>query len=170
MDQTVTIRASVSDTERTLIISVMLVILVVFVFLRNGRDDLHSERRRPRVAGGDIRRDVSAGLQPRQSFADGAHHLDWFRGRRRNCRDREHHALSGTGPASIRSRAQRRAGSRLYRIYHQCFADCGVHSAALDGRHRGPPVSRIRGDALGRHRGFHGGFAHRDSHDVRPSA
>src|SRR6202049_4802675 len=37
MDQTVTIRASVKDTERTLIISVMLVILVVFVFLRNAR-------------------------------------------------------------------------------------------------------------------------------------
>src|SRR6202790_2974831 len=37
MDQTVTIRASVRDTEKTLMISVMLVILVVFVFLRNGR-------------------------------------------------------------------------------------------------------------------------------------
>ena len=37
MDQTVTIRASVSDTERTLVISVVLVILVVFLFLRNGR-------------------------------------------------------------------------------------------------------------------------------------
>jgi multidrug efflux pump len=37
MDQTVTIRASVLDTEETLIISVMLVILVVFVFLRNVR-------------------------------------------------------------------------------------------------------------------------------------
>ncbi len=37
MDQTVTIRASVRDTEKTLIISVILVILVVFVFLRNPR-------------------------------------------------------------------------------------------------------------------------------------
>jgi multidrug efflux pump len=37
MDQTVTIRASVGDTETTLVISVMLVILVVFVFLRSGR-------------------------------------------------------------------------------------------------------------------------------------
>ena len=37
MDQTVTIRASVSDTEKTLIISVILVILVVFVFLRSAR-------------------------------------------------------------------------------------------------------------------------------------
>ncbi len=39
-----------------------------------------------------------------------------------------------------------------------------------DGRHRGPPVSRIRGDALGCHRGLDGGFAYRDSHDVRASA
>jgi multidrug efflux pump len=37
MDQTVTIRASVSDTEKTLMISVGLVILVVFVFLRSPR-------------------------------------------------------------------------------------------------------------------------------------
>jgi multidrug efflux pump len=37
MDQTVTIRASVSDVEVTLIISVGLVILVVFLFLRNLR-------------------------------------------------------------------------------------------------------------------------------------
>jgi len=37
MDQTVTIRASVHDVERSLLLSVILVILVVFVFLRNVR-------------------------------------------------------------------------------------------------------------------------------------
>jgi len=37
LDQTVTIRASVHEVERTLIISVILVILVVFVFLRSVR-------------------------------------------------------------------------------------------------------------------------------------
>ena len=37
VDQTVTIRASVHDVETTLIISVLLVILVVFLFLRNAR-------------------------------------------------------------------------------------------------------------------------------------
>jgi multidrug efflux pump len=37
MDQTVTIRASVKDTEWTLMISVLLVILVVFFFLRSAR-------------------------------------------------------------------------------------------------------------------------------------
>jgi multidrug efflux pump len=40
MDQTTTIRASVSDVELTLIISVVLVILVVFFFLRNFRTTL----------------------------------------------------------------------------------------------------------------------------------
>jgi len=37
MDQTITIRASVHDVERTLVISVLLVILVVFLFLRSPR-------------------------------------------------------------------------------------------------------------------------------------
>jgi len=40
LDRTTTIRASVSDVERTLVISVILVILVVFVFLRNARATL----------------------------------------------------------------------------------------------------------------------------------
>ena len=40
LDRTTTIRASVSDVERTLIISIALVIAVVFVFLRNGRATL----------------------------------------------------------------------------------------------------------------------------------
>jgi len=37
MDQTTTIRASVREVERTLVISIALVILVVFIFLRNPR-------------------------------------------------------------------------------------------------------------------------------------
>jgi multidrug efflux pump len=40
MDRTLTIRASVRDTERTLLISISLVILVVFLFLRNVRATL----------------------------------------------------------------------------------------------------------------------------------
>jgi multidrug efflux pump len=40
LDRTTTIRASVSDVERTLILSVILVILVVFLFLRNWRATL----------------------------------------------------------------------------------------------------------------------------------
>jgi multidrug efflux pump len=40
LDRTTTIRASVSDVEKTLLISIVLVILVVFVFLRNARATL----------------------------------------------------------------------------------------------------------------------------------
>ena len=40
LDQTTTIRASVKDVERTLVLSILLVIVVVFVFLRNGRATL----------------------------------------------------------------------------------------------------------------------------------
>jgi len=40
LDQTVTIRASVKDIERTLLISIMLVVLVVFLFLREWRSTL----------------------------------------------------------------------------------------------------------------------------------
>ena len=40
LDRTTTIRASVNDVERTLVFSIILVILVVFVFLRNGRATL----------------------------------------------------------------------------------------------------------------------------------
>jgi multidrug efflux pump len=39
-DRTTTIRASLRDVERTLFISIVLVVLVVFVFLRNGRTAL----------------------------------------------------------------------------------------------------------------------------------
>jgi multidrug efflux pump len=37
LDRTTTIKASVDDVERTLVISIALVVLVVFLFLRNGR-------------------------------------------------------------------------------------------------------------------------------------
>jgi multidrug efflux pump len=40
LDRTTTIRASVSDVERTLLLSIALVIMVVFIFLRNGRATL----------------------------------------------------------------------------------------------------------------------------------
>jgi multidrug efflux pump len=40
LDRTTTIRASVNDVERTLLISIALVIVVVFIFLRNGRATL----------------------------------------------------------------------------------------------------------------------------------
>ena len=72
IDRTMTIRASVADIQITLLITVVLVILVIFVFLRNALGHLHSGHGRAGVAGRDIRRDVSARLFDRQPFTDGA--------------------------------------------------------------------------------------------------
>src|SRR5208282_3786934 len=63
LDRTTTIRASVDDVERTLVISIGLVIVVVFVFLRNGRATLIPAVAVP-VADRHVRGDVSVRLQP----------------------------------------------------------------------------------------------------------
>ena len=80
-DSTTTIRASVHDVERTLVIATCLVLMVVFFFLRNGRAALVPSVAVPLVADWHLRGDVSAGLQPRQFLADGTHHRHRIRGR-----------------------------------------------------------------------------------------
>ncbi len=84
VDRSTTIRTSLAEVERTLVISVILVVLVVFVFLRSGRATLVPERRGAGVADRHLRGHVPARLQPRQSVADGAHGRDRIRGRRRH--------------------------------------------------------------------------------------
>ena len=114
-------------------ISVFLVILVVFFFLRDVRTTLIPERRRSGLPDRNVRRDVSVRLQPRQSVADGAHHFHGICGGRCDRRDREYHPLSGTGHAAIAGRLKGRAGNRLYRAYHQHFAGGCLHSLLLMG-------------------------------------
>ena len=97
MDRTTTIRASVRDVERTLLISVGLVILVVFLFLRNAQATLIPSVAVPVSLIGTFGVMYLCRLQPRQSLAHGA---DDFDGVCRGRRDRgggEHHPLFGTG-------------------------------------------------------------------------
>ena len=60
MDRTTTIRASVTTVEKTLVGSVCLVILVVFVFLRSPRATLIPSVAVPSFAHRNLRRDVYA--------------------------------------------------------------------------------------------------------------
>ena len=72
-DRSITIRESVHDVKLTLLITVALVVLVIFLFLRNISATHHSQ---PGAAGLDrrhVRGDVPARLQPGQPVADGAH-------------------------------------------------------------------------------------------------
>ena len=68
LDRTTTIRASVNDVERTLILSVILVILVVFIFLRNWRATLIPAVAVPVFAGRHICGDVPAAVSASTIF------------------------------------------------------------------------------------------------------
>ena len=70
-DRTLTIRASVSDVEFTLMLSVALVVMVIFLFLRNLWATIIPERDHSGRAGGHARRHVLVRLQPGQPVADG---------------------------------------------------------------------------------------------------
>ena len=71
--------------------SIGLVILVVFVFLRNGRATLIPSVAVPVSLVGTFGVDVPARLQPRQPVADGADDRDRLCRRRRDRRARKHH-------------------------------------------------------------------------------
>ena len=83
-DRTTTIRASVSDVEFELMLTVALVVMVIFLFLRTLAATVIPERCRASLARRHIRRDVSPRLQPQQPDTDGADHLDRLRRRRRD--------------------------------------------------------------------------------------
>ena len=68
-DRTTTIRASVADVEFELGLAVALVVLVIFLFLRNLPATLIPSLVGAALAGGHPGGDVPAGLQPRQPVA-----------------------------------------------------------------------------------------------------
>ncbi len=100
LDQTVTIRASVRDVERSLGLSVVLVVLVVFFFLRNGRTTFIPSVAVPVSLIGTFGVMYLAGFQRGQSLDDGADHFDRLRGGRRHRGDRKHHSVFGAGHAA----------------------------------------------------------------------
>ena len=80
-DRTLTIRASVHDVEFTLMLTVALVVMVIFVFLRSFWATIIPSVTVPLALLGRLRADVGGGLQPRQSVADGVHHRGRLRRR-----------------------------------------------------------------------------------------
>ena len=170
LDRTTTIRASVHDVESTL----------RRLHRSGGAGGLHlpaqpprhahPQRRRAGLPHRHLRRDVPVRLQPRQPLPDGAHHRHRLRRRRRHRGDGEHHPPPRKRHGALRRRAGRRAGDRLHRLLHQHVADRRLHSHPHDGRHRRPPLPRIRRHAFHRHRRLHGHLAHHHAHDVRAFA
>ena len=71
-DRSQTIRAAVDDVQFTLLIAAALVVAVIFLFLRTRQRHHHSLAGAAHRRAGHLRRHGAAGLQSRQSVADGA--------------------------------------------------------------------------------------------------
>ena len=166
-DRTNTIRASVHDVEFELTLAVILVVLVIFLFLRNVAGHRHSEPVGAAVAGRHVRGHVPPGFQPEQPVADGADHRHRFRGRRRHRHDREHLALRRAGHGAARGGAEGRGRDRLHHRVADRLADRGADPAPLHGRRGRPAVPRIRHHARRDHPHLGGRLADPRAHDVR---
>ena len=92
-DRTVTIRASVHDVQFELLLAIVLVVMVIFLFLRSVPATIIPERRGAAVAGRHVRGDVPGGILHQQPDVDGADHRHRLRRRRRDRDDRKHRAL-----------------------------------------------------------------------------
>ena len=95
IDRTTTIRASVHDVEETLSISIALVILVVFVFLRNVRATMIPSVAVPVSLIGTFGVMYLFGYSIDNLSLMALTDLDGLRRGRRDRGDRKHHALSG---------------------------------------------------------------------------
>ncbi|MBK8377947.1 MAG: efflux RND transporter permease subunit [Nitrospira sp.] len=140
MDRTPVIRASLHDVERTLAISVGLVILVVFVFLRNLRATLI-----PAVAV-PVSLISTFGVMylfgySLDNLPYGAYDCDRIRGGRCHRGAGKHHAVSRAGAVADGCGAPRRQGDCVYGRVDDSLVGGGVHSDLLDGRHARPAVS-----------------------------
>ena len=171
-DLTTAIEASVSDVEFELLLTIGLVVLVIFLFLRSLYATIIPERGGAAFAGRHVRGDVRPGLQPGQPIADGADHLHRLRGGRRHRDDREHLALHRSGRSADGSGAQGRGANRLHHSFAHRFADRRADSAVVHGRRGGTPVPRVCRNACRHHRHFRGRLAdaHADDERAHPAA
>ena len=167
MDRTTTVRASVHDIEVTLIISVILVILVVFAFLRTFRATIIPSVAVPLSLVGtfgvmyllnyslDNLSLMALAISTGFVVDDAIVVLENI----------TRHIEAGMRP--VRCRVPGGARDRLYRALHEHFAGRRLYSDSADGRHRGPPVPRVCRHPERGHCGLAAGFAHGHSDDVR---
>ena len=80
-DRTTTIRASVKDVEFELMLTIALVVMVIFLFLRNFAATIIPSVAVPLSLVGTFGVMYLFGLQPRQSLSDGTDDLDRIRRR-----------------------------------------------------------------------------------------
>ncbi len=166
-DRTQTIRASVHDMQLTLGATVVLVMMVVFLFLRRVAPTAAAGVTVPARAVRHLRGDVGGRIFDRQSFTDGAGGERRLRRRRRHRHDRKRIPPSRAWRFAVAGNPAGCTANRLHRGVDFGVADRRLHSAAVHGRHCRAPVPRILGDARLCHRHLDRGVAVGHADDLR---
>ena len=141
---------SVDDVKFSLELAIVLVVLVIFLFLRNVSATLIPSLALPLSVVGHIRGHVAARLYARQPIAHGADAGGRVCGRRRHRSAGKYRAPHGNGQIASDGRPGWRPRNRLHHPIHDAVAGRRLHPRVLHGRHSGPSVPRVRG-------GHHGG-------------
>ena len=146
VDRTITIRASLHEVQFTLLLSIALVVMVIFIFLRNFWATVIPSVTVPLALVGTFAVMYACGFSLNNLTLMASDH----RGRLRRGRRHRH---AGEHLPSYRGRyesdggiAERRWRDRLHHHIHQPQPHRGVHPAAAHGRYRRPPVPRICND------------------------
>ena len=169
-DRTTTIRASVQDVEFELLLTIALVVMVIFLFLRNLSATIIPSVAVPLslvgtfgvmyLLGYSLNNLTLMALTISTGFVvDDA--IVMIENIARYIEE---------GETPLAGRAQGLRADRLHHPVADRLADRGADSAALHGRHRGPAVPRIRGHPGGDDPGLGGGLADADADDVREAA
>ncbi len=169
-DRTVTIRASVRDVEFELLLAVALVVMVIYLFLRNVPATLIPSVAVPLSLVGTFGVMYLRRVLDQQPDADGAHHRDRLRRRRRDRRHREHRTLHRGWRVAAGRGAQGHAADRVHDHLADVLADRRVDPTAVHGRRGRPAVPRVRDHAGRVDPHFRGRVADADADDVRQAA
>ena len=143
-DRTQTIRAAVMDVQFTLLLTIALVVMVIFIFLRNLWATIIPSVTVPLALLGACALMWLVGYSLDNLSLMALDHRGGLRGGRRHRDAGEHHPLRGRGRGAVRGRAQGLARDHLHHRLDQRLADRGADPSPVDGRHHRTPVPRIR--------------------------
>ncbi len=168
-DNTRFIRASIDEVRQTVYEAFVLVIIIIFLFLRNWRVTLIPCIVIPVSLIGTFFLMYVAGILDQRAVDAGRGALGRAGGRRRHRDDREHLHPHRTRHDAQGGRHRRRQGDLLRRHLDVGHADRRVLPDRLHGGHDRPPVPRIQHGDLGR--GGHLDLRRADDHpDARDQA
>jgi multidrug efflux pump len=159
-DRTETIRASVKDVEFELTLTIGLVVMVIFLFLRNLRATIIPSVAVPLSIVGTFAVMYLLGYSLNNLTLMALTISTGF-----VVDDRKHRSFSRSRRVPPRRGIEGRGSNRLHHCFVDGFLNCSFDSAVVHGRYCGPPLPRICGHAGGDDPGFGVRFVNSHSHD-----